>query len=725
MIWLDFETFSTTDIKCGTYRYTADCKPLLLAYALDDEPARVIDFTAGERIEGEFLRRLLETNEPICAHNSMFDRQVMRHISPAVAENHERWVDTMIKARLHSLSGSLAFLCELLGLPVDKAKDKDGRRLVLKFTKPNTAKVNGAYTKVRYTRETDPEDWAHFKEYCRLDVEAMREVNKRLPGWNSTKELWEEFWLDQKINDRGMCMDMSLVNAAIAEDEKAKERGTDKVQELTNGQVQTAGQRDALIAFIAKAYNIELPDLTASTIKRRIDDPEVPEPLRELLIERLENSKTSVQKYKAIARGLSDDGRLKGCLQFAGAARTARFSGSLFQPQNLPRGTMTPEEVEQAIPIVKAGLTYEVYGEASPVLSSCIRGCLVAPEGKKLVIADYSNIEGRTLAWLAGEAWKVKAFREFDTLQAVDGSWILPEQLASGKHPMLAVNEKGDFIHKGEDLYKVAYARPFGRDPKSINKKERQIGKVMELGLGYQGGVAAFLTFAKVYGLNLDDLAEHVKENVKPADWSRSHDMWDWVVEKKMTCGLSETTWTACNVLKNMWRDSHPHVVKFWNDCHNAANTVSKAILQKQPLCLMVNGLQFDHVGNWLRVRLPSGRYLSYPDAKPDTGMGAFTYMGVNQYSRKWSRLETYGGKLVENIVQATARDLLVQSMSKVEAAGYQVVLTVHDELVTEAPNTSEFNVEHLGSIMCDHPAWAKGLPLAAAGFEGPRYKKD
>lgn len=694
MIWLDFETFSTTDIKCGSYRYTADCQPLLLAYALDNAPACVIDFTAGERIEGEFRRRLLETNEPICAHNSMFDRQVMRHISATVADNRERWVDTMIKARLHSLSGGLGFLCELLGLPVDKAKDKDGRRLVLKFTKPNTAKVNGVYTKVRYDRLSDPEDWRRFKEYCRLDVEAMREVNRRLPGWNSTRELWEEFWLDQKINDRGMRMDMDLVHAAIAEDEKAKAQGVQKVQALTDGEVKTAGQRDAIIAFAAKTYGIELPDLTASTLKRRIDDPEVPEALRALLIERLENSKTSVQKYKAIARGLSDDGRLKGCLQFAGATRTARFSGSLFQPQNIPRGSMQSEEVSDAIKVVKAGLTYEVYGEVGPVLSSCIRGCLIASPGYKIVDADYSNIEGRMLAWLAYETWKLKAFRDYDA-------------------------------GVSEDLYKIAYARPFGRDPKSVTKKERQIGKVMELGLGYQGGVAAFLTFARVYGLDLDELAKHVQANVKPTMWKESHDSWTWAVEKKLTCGLCENTWTACNLLKLLWRQSHPRVAKLWDDCHNAANAVARAIVQGQTLQLTVNGLVFDHVGKWLRIRLPSGRYLSYPDAKPDTGRGSFTYMGLNQYSRKWERLETYGGKIVENIVQATARDLLVQAMPHVEAAGYQVVLTVHDELVTEAPDKPDFNVKHLGSIMCDKPYWAEGLPLATSGFEGPRFKKD
>ena len=694
MIWFDFETFSTTDIKCGSYRYTADCEPLLLAYAIDDEPAHVIDFTKGEKVEGELLRRFLDPNEMLCAHNSMFDRNVLRKLFPEAANKHNRWVDTMIKARIHSLPGALGVLCDLLGLPVDKAKDKDGRRLVLKFTKPNKVYKKGEASTVRYTRETDPEDWARFVEYARLDVEAMREVNKRLPSWNSTKTMWQDYWLDQKINDRGMCMDMELVEQAIEADKACKARSKSKVQKLTGGEVDAASQRDALITFVAKTFGVELPDLTSNTVRRRIDDPEVPQLLRELLLERLEASKTSVQKYNAIARGLSDDGRLKGCLQFAGAARTARFSGSLFQPQNLPRGSMKPEEVDVAIDLVKAGIVYEVYGDVSPVLSSCIRGCLIAPEGKKLVVSDYSNIEGRMLAWIAGESWKIKAFEEFDA-------------------------------GHGADLYKLAYARAFNIDPSEVTKKQRQIGKVMELGLGYQGGVAAFLTFAKVYGLDLDDLAVHVKETVSEDDWHMSQDTWHWAVEKKFTSGLSENTWVACNVLKNAWRNAHPGVCKLWTECHMAGEQISAGIVMGKTQKLRVGALEFSNVGSWLRIRLPSGRYLSYPSVRPDDKIGSFTYMGTNQYTRRWERLETYGGKIVENIVQATARDLLMQSMHKVEDAGYGIVLTVHDELVTEAPDTQAFSTEHLASIMCDKPSWAKGLPLAAAGFESYRYKKD
>lgn len=693
MIWLDFETWCTTDISSGVYRYTADCEPMLFAYALDDEPARVVDFTAGEKIPAEVVRRLRDPNERLCAHNAMFDRQVMAKIIPETRDP-KRWVDTLIKARLHSLPGGLGLLCDILGLPTDKAKEKDGRRLVLKFTKPNTAMRGGAYTKVRYTRETDPDDWARFVNYARLDVEAMRELNRRLPSWNSTAELWAQWHLDQRINDRGIHMDLALVAAAIETDASSKNRSRARVAELTGGALRSAAQRDAFIAFVAKTFGIELPDLTVNTIKRRIDDPEVPEALRTLLLERLETSKTSVQKYKAIERGISDDGRLRGCLQFAGATRTARFSGSLFQPQNLPRGTLSAEEVEVAIDIIKNKAAYICYRDVSPVLSSCIRGCLTAPDGRKLVIADYSNIEGRMLAWLAGEAWKVKAFEEFDA-------------------------------GKGADLYKLAYARAFDKSPDDVTKKERQIGKVMELGLGYQGGVAAFLTFAKVYGLDLDELAEHVYASVTPAVWGRSADSWTWAEKNKMTAGLTQKTWIACNALKNMWRDAHPNVTRLWQQCHDAGRMVADAIVNGGKQRVTVRGLVFDNIKGWLRIRLPSGRYLSYPATRPDTGIGSFTYMGMNQYSRQWSRLETYGGKIVENVVQAAARDLLVEAMQRVEAHGYETVLTVHDELVTEAPDSPEFSTKHLGQIMCQEVDWAKGLPLAAAGFEAYRYKKD
>jgi len=430
--------------------------------------------------------------------------------------------------------------------------------------------------------------------------------------------------------------------------------------------------------------------MKADTLRRRVEDPNLPEGVRLLLALRLESTKTSTAKYKALVNATSADGRLRNTLQFAGAQRTARWAGRIFQPQNMPRPDMKQPEIDEGIDALKAGCAELFFSNTMRLTANTVRGCIVAPPGKKLVIADLSNIEGRGLAFLAGERWKLKAFADFDA-------------------------------GVGEDLYKVAYGRSFNIDPKEATGQKRQIGKVMELGLGYEGGVAAFLTFAAVYQMDLEDLAKAVWATASHEALENAQGMWGWAKKKKRTLGLTMEVYVACEVLKTAWREAHANTRALWAAAGEAVRLAIKNPGESFPIG---QHLKARRDGAWLRLRLPSGRYLCYinPDVDDD---GQITYFGVNQYTRQWGRIKTYGGKLVENATQAFARDVLAYNMPAIEQAGYEIVLSVHDELLTETPDSEEFSADELGRMMATAPTWARGIPLAAAGFETTRYRKD
>jgi DNA polymerase len=520
----------------------------------------------------------------------------------------------------------------------------------------------------------------------------MRAISQRLPNWNYRAghpelALWH---LDQRINDRGVAVDTDLARAAIDAVAVEQKRLKHEVTEQTDGLVTNASQRDNLLAFICAEYGVDLPDLKADTLRRRVDDPDLPEGVRLLLSLRLEATKTSTAKYKALVNATSADGRLRNTLQFAGAQRTARWAGRIFQPQNMPRPDMEQDDIDDGIEALKAGCADLMFPNVMRLTANTVRGCIIAPPGKKLVIADLSNIEGRGLAFLAGERWKLKAFAEFD--QGV-----------------------------GHDLYKLAYARSFNADPKDVTKAGRQIGKVQELGLGYEGGVAAFLTFAAVYNMDLEDLAKAVMATATTDALENAQGMWAWAKSKKCTLGLPMKTYVACEILKRAWRDAHPMTSALWKA---AGDSVRAAISNPGVTFDIGQHLKARVDGKWLRIRLPSGRYLCYINPRVGDD-GQITYFGVNQYTRQWGAIKTYGGKLVENCTQAFARDILAYNMPAIEAKGYEIVLSVHDELLTETPDRPEFNADVLGQMMATAPAWAKGIPLAAAGFETTRYRKD
>lgn len=721
-LYCDLETFSAKDIRAGSHAYAADpsAEVLLWGYAIDDAPAKVWDVTASPMPEE--LRQALDEvarkeRRHVWQNGVMFDRVFLSYVIPEIELPMETLDDTMVMAYQAGLPGSLKELCQVFHLSADKAKDVDGSRLIQIFCKPlpSTWKLD------RATSKTHPEEWAKFVNYCRLDIESMREVYKKLPAFNRTAKERELQVLDATINMRGIGVDVEFAEAAIATAERAKKDIDKQVFKLTDGRVVTAGQRDALIQFFFDKYGWQLKDMRKSELEKRMEDPDIPAEMKELIGLRLMGTKTSVQKYKRVVQG-AVDGRLRGCMQFRGASRTGRVSGRTFQPQNLPRPLIkSQEEIEQIIEDTKLGILEICYEDVSVPLSSAIRSVIVPAAGNRLCVADFSNVEGRVLAWLAGEEWKLEAFREFDTLQTKDGGWALPYR--DGWFQEWAVNEKGDFIHKGHDLYKLTYARTFGIKPEEVTKDQRQMGKVLELALGYQGGPGAFATFAMNFGMDLDELAKTTEATIEESYWIESMGMLKWAKEKKLIKGMSQKAWVACNAIKSAWRKANSEIESFWYALAKACQSAIKA----KGVAFSAGRIVCKVSGNYLLMRLPSGRYLVYPaPLLPEEGeMCDFSFMGVNQYTKKWERIPTYSGKLAENAVQGAACDLLLEAGPRLEAAGYHIVMSVHDEYITEIKDDNTRNHREMEKIMSDLPDWADGLPLVAAGFEAARYRKD
>lgn len=684
ILYADLETFSETPISCGTHRYAEKAEVMLFAYALDDQPVKVWDLTTGQPMPPDLSAALNDPAVMTVWHNGgMFDSVVLRH-ALNIDLPPERIHDTMVQALAHGLPGSLSDLCDILGVASDKAKDKAGRQLIMLFCKPRpkNSKIR------RATRSTHPEEWKRFVSYAGSDISAMREIYRKIPRWNFTPEERALWCLDQRINCRGVCIDTGLAQSAIAAVEQEQQRLAERTQAMTDNEVQAATQRDAMLRHIAAAFGIELPDMQAATLERRIADPDTPPALRELLAVRLQSCTTSVSKYKKLISCVSSDGRLRGTLQFCGASRTGRWAGRLFQPQNLPRSSLAQPVIDSGIEALKAGCADLVCDDIMQLTSSALRASIIAPPGKKLVISDLSNIEGRMLAWLAGEHWKIAAFRDYD-----EGH--------------------------GPDLYKLAYARAFHISPDDVTKDQRQIGKVMELGLGYGGGVAAFVTFAAAYALDLDALAVAALQGIPPGIRQEAKRWYDESVKQKKTYGLSEPVFIVCDSLKRMWRNAHPETVVFW---YELADDVKRAI-NHPGVTVICRKLKIRRDGGWLRIVLPSGRAVCYPGIRLVND--EISYMGINPYSRKWQRLRTYGGRLVENVCQAAARDVLAGNMPLIEDAGYSIVLTVHDEVITEAPDTDDFNDKALSALLSTNPEWAPNIPLNAGGFGAYHYRKE
>lgn len=697
-LYFDCETYSECDLfKAGTHAYAEHptTEITVAQWAIDDGEPVVEDLSTGGHPSFELAAWLERSDCEIVAHNSAFDRTLVRHVW-GLEIPVERWRDTMVKALSHGLPGGLDKISKALKFGEDQAKDKRGRELIQLFCKPRPK----GHKLRRATCHTHPDEWDEFLAYSRQDIVAMRAVDTTLPAWNykpghAELALWH---LDQKINDRGFLVDLRLADGAIAAVKAEQIRLKAEITAHTNGAVTSASKRDDLLKHILAEYGVTLPDMKKDTLERRLNDPDLPDGVRFLIALRLEATKTGVAKYVALKRAVSADGRLRNTVQFAGAPRTARWAGRIFQPQNMMRPDMPQAEIAIAIEALSTGVAHLYDADVMRLASNAVRGCIIAPPGKKLCVADLANIEGRGLAFLADERWKLQAFSLFD---------------------------QGE----GDDLYALAYARSFNVTAASVmeNKKtgdgmQRQIGKVMELGLGFGGGVAAFLTFAIVYSLDLDTMANAVWQTATHEALENARGMLAWVKKmKRSTFGLTDRVYVACELLKRAWRDAHPNTEALWSAADQA---VKSAIWSPGQTFKIGKHLAARVDGAWLRIRLPSGRYLCYTQPKVSDS-GEISYMGINQYTRQWCRVKTYGGKLIENCTQAFARDVMGHNMPLVEKAGYEIVLTVHDEVITETPDTEDYSHTELARLLATVPPWAKGMPIEAAGFEADRYRKD
>ena len=735
LLFLDTETFSPVDLKkSGSYAYAEhpETEILICSYAVDDSPAQVWDCTDGSRMPDDLKSALRQVRRHkaklVMANGLMFDRLVIRNCWDMDIDPRDI-LDTMIIAFRHSLPGSLAMQCEVLQIDDSLAKDKRGKALIQRFCKPTPKN----YKVRRYSRETHPAEWAEFIEYARSDITAMREVFHAMPDWGNIEFENTVLAIDQRINDRGFFVDTALANAAI---DAVKQHKIELQQEANEkwGAGLTGAAFLPTLRDLAPAH--EILNAQKSTLNDLLADDDLPYDARTIIEMRLGASSTASTKYNPLLLGLSGDGRRRGCLQYGGAKRTLRWAGKGFQPQNLARGHFSGDELDTGIKMLLKGRAHWCY-DVSKLTASTVRGCIIPEPGNKLVVADYSNVEGRGLAWLAGEETALATF--------------------------LA----------GLDIYCVTAGKMFGLDPdhiKQVRKDLRQIGKACELGLGYGGGVAAFLTFAKNLGLDLYAMAETMKGTFPDHIWAAAKRGYEYArIQEKNKKGfagqkaerpsydLPKNVWLTCDSIKRMWRESHPKTCAFWNDLESAAMNAIKnpgksywagaEVCEGGDRAIRIRRTKGKDgaPGWWLQVELPSGRILSYPgigisvekqvDGPDDWGLSEaayrevtyrerIRYMGENQTTRQWGKQYTYGGKLAENVTQALCRDLLANALVTVENAGWPIVLHVHDELVTEVPNTPEYTVAELARMMCDLPAWAAGFPLAAEGAELMRYAK-
>lgn len=643
VLGIDIETFSDVDlIKCGVYAY-ADSpafEVLLFAYSFDGEETQIIDLAQGETIPAEVESAIFDDSVTKTAFNANFERTCLSRffgtqLSP------DSWHCSAVQAAMLALPRSLEDVGAVLGL--DKQKMKEGKELIRYFCVPcKPTKANGGRT--RNLPHHAPEKWELFKTYCKRDVDVEKAIRQKLHNFPIPESEMEVYRLDQEINDRGVLVDLALVHQAISCESLHKEIVTKRAYELTglenpNSVAQIKGWLTGRGMEIDSLSKKAVADLIKET------DGEV----EELLKLRLLMAKTSVKKYEAMERSVCKDGRVHGLLKFYGANRTGRWAGRLVQVQNLPQNHIV--DLELARNLVKQGRFEDVelfYDSTPNVLSELIRTAFIPKEGCRFLVADFSAIEARVLAWLSGEQWRLDVFASHGKIYEASASAMFHVPIEE--------------ITKGSPL--------------------RQKGKISELALGYGGSVGALTSMGAL-------------------------DM-----------GLAEE---ELSPLVSTWRNANPHITQFWWNVDAAA---IKTVTEKKET--RVGQIMFFYRSGILFAMLPSGRKLAY--VKPRMAVNKFgrnglTYEGISE-SGKWGRIETYGPKLVENIVQGTARDLLAEAMIRLRKRGYQIVMHIHDEAVLEVPDRVG-SVKEVCSIMAEQPEWAVGLPLRADGYECAFYKKD
>lgn len=680
VLFLDTETRSPVPIKDGTYRYATQAEVIVATWAVDEGPVQLWDVLHNPQPNPELLAAVAAADR-IVAHNAIFDRTVLGMMPWWPRVPIAKWYCTMAMAYRHGLPGALDKLGWVFKIGAENAKHSGGKELIQLFCKP---RKDGSWA----TKLTHPKEWYQFLQYAKSDISAMREVYNKCPKWNDTPAELAVWALDQEINDRGFPVDVEFAQHAVRATTAEQKRLGARTQELTDGLVLKATQRDQMLRFLFAEHGVDLPDLRADTIERRLNDPELPEYVKELLRLRQEASKSSTSKYKTLL-ATQVAGRIHGSLQYGGAYRTLRWAGRLFQPQNLMRPMHKAADIENFIEACKLECEDMLGDSVMKLAASAMRGAIRPVPGKKLIGADLSNIEGRGVAWLAGEEWKLDAFRDFD-------------------------------LGIGPDLYKVAYGRAFNVSPETVgdDSTERQIGKVMELALAYCGGVAAFVSMAATYKLDLNDLTEAAWDTIPPHIMASSRSLYVRARQRNRIYGLSERTWLVCQSLVTLWRDAHPEIVELWGKVERAARM---AIQNPKRIFPAGDHLSFERRGAWLRMRLPSGRFLCYP--QPSLDGDSICFKVWNVYTNTWRDEYTYGGKLVENATQAMARDVLAHAMLRIDKK-YPLVLSVHDEPLAEAPDTADYSADEMVDLLAAGEAWTRGLPLAAKGREMHRYGK-
>lgn len=694
---IDVETRSTVDLrKTGAYVYFDDDTTDLwcAAYAFGDGPVDL--WVPGEPVPAKIVDHI-KHGRLLYAHNAAFERLCFekklcpKHGWPVPAI--EQWRCTMAMCYALALPGNLEDACTVTRTPVQK--DIVGARTMKQMAKPRKPRKDEPSNALLWW--DTPEKLKTLYAYCRTDVEAERALHKRL---KALSEFEQQIWfIDQKINDRGVKVDTGLAHAALAIVDEARERLDREMRDITDGEVASTSAVNQIKAFLRDVEGLDFGEsLAKDQIAELLVRDDLSDRARRVLELRQQGSKTSVSKIDALLNGMQADGRSRGLLQYH-AASTGRWGGRRFQPQNIKRPEF--KGTDTVVTMVRTGnidLVEAVYGDCLKAIGDTLRGMVCAEDGHRLIAADYSNVEGRVLAWLAGEDWKINAFREFDA-------------------------------GIGPDLYKLAYGRAFDIPASEVDKEQRQVGKVMELALGYQGGVGAFETMAAGYGVRIGDQYDFLVANAPDEVLSQVDKAW---LSRGKSSGIKHETWVSAEIVKVLWRNSHPATRRFWFDMEKTAI----AAVQNKESSFRVGRLRFFVKGSFLFMELPSARHLAYAFPKIDKletpwrdadGNLAFKdalyFKGIDSLTGKWGALTTYGGKLVENACQAVARDLLAEALVRFEDAGYPTILTVHDEAMCEMPD-GVGSVEEYEQIMSGLPKWADGLPLVAEGYEAERYRK-
>jgi DNA polymerase len=709
---IDFETRSRVDLrKSGVYRYVEDASTgvWVLCWRVDKYPVEA--WRPGDPDPVALLDHI-RAGGIVKAHNSAFERMVWNYI---VRRHCPHWpmltieqMDcTMARAAAVSHPQSLDDLCRVLD--TETKKDREGHALMMQMARPRRFRVDGS---IEWW--DDAERVQRLTSYCGFDVLTECDVDAKLPPLTDyERAVWH---LDQIINDRGICIDVAAAEKCATLVEIAKKAADREMRRLTRGAVPKCSNDNKIIEWI-QSQGIE-----CTTVKKGeqddlkfmadLHDKQV---VRDVIELRADSKKTSTAKYKAMTLCVCSDGRIRGLLNYHGAG-PGRWAGRLVQPQNFPRvdhekegyvfewmidmlhdNNMSPLEIYEAMATV-----HGESGDSAPLrlLSRALRSMICAAPGKKLVGGDFSNIEGRVNAWNAREDWKLRAFAEYDA-------------------------------GTGPDLYVLAYAKSFNVSLESVGKAERQIGKVEELALGYQGGVGAFIDMGDTYGLDPYKVSAAIVQTA-------SAQMWDATAAKYATAkdknGLREKEWTAIKIIVDSWRTAHPGIVQSWWDLQDAAiNAVANP-----GIAVPATRVTYYSDGRCLWCVLPSGRMICYAQPELEEEWVEYidkygqpqqrlkrkvTFWGVKE--GQWRKLSLYGGLQCENIVQGTARCIMVDRMFEAERNGYPLVLTVHDELLAEVEASRlDLNAKHFEHIMSTLPAFAEGLPLAAKAWEEGRYVK-